>query len=83
MTGKSDLIPLVLACVHLWRTDQVKLGGKDTYHKAEKIWDSPQEGEEKAEKLGCSRGYIHKVLQQQGLSPKDVIEARLGKVRNQ
>jgi len=29
-----------------------------------------------AEKLGCSRGYIYKVLKQQGLSPQDVIEAK-------
>ena len=29
-----------------------------------------------AEKLGCSRGYIYKVLKSAGLSPRQVIEAK-------
>ena len=29
-----------------------------------------------AEELGCSRGYIYKVLKNQGTIPKDVIEAK-------
>jgi len=30
-----------------------------------------------AKELGCSRGYIYKVLKEQGTSPKDVIEAKV------
>ena len=29
-----------------------------------------------AEELGCSRGYIYKVLKNQGTMPRDVIEAK-------
>ena len=29
-----------------------------------------------AEKLGCSRAYIYKVLKSEGLSPRQVIEAK-------
>ena len=29
-----------------------------------------------AEKLGCSRGYIYKVLKSEGLGPRQVIEAK-------
>ena len=32
--------------------------------------------ERAAEELGCSRGYIYKVLKNQGTIPKDVIEAK-------